>query len=356
MSPVRFSLFLIVAMIMPVVAQEPPMLKVGSPAPKLQVGKWVQGEPVIEFERDKVYIVEFWATWCGPCRTTIPHLNKLHTKLKDRGLIVIGQDVFERDQSQVPTFIAQMGAAMTYRVALDDVSDKGRGKMAATWMEAAGQSGIPTAFVVDKHGLIAWLGHPAQLNEEVLEPILAGTFDLAKAVAAEGARTKNKTQLDRLKQKLDSSMRDKQWSDAESALAEIEQLLPNEGENLALVRFRLLVSKGDYEAASRMVESLTAAGPDKSRMELKLASALVAVQPEDPRALDLAEDLARKANETARSPANLEALARIAFMKGNKNKALGLQQQAIDLADAKLKPVLRRTLATYKEGKLPPTR
>src|SRR5687768_18428561 len=103
-SSYRWILFLLVAVSLPVVAAEPtPTLKVGSPAPKLQVGQWVQGEPVTTFERDKVYIVEFWATWCGPCRTTIPHLNKLHTKYKERGLIVIGQDVFERDASQVPT-------------------------------------------------------------------------------------------------------------------------------------------------------------------------------------------------------------------------------------------------------------
>src|SRR5882757_3255499 len=70
-------------------------LNVGDPAPRLQPGKWVQGEAVKEFARDKVYIVEFWATWCGPCRVSIPHLNELHAKLKDKGVIVIGQDAWE---------------------------------------------------------------------------------------------------------------------------------------------------------------------------------------------------------------------------------------------------------------------
>src|SRR6185503_8290355 len=80
-------------------------LNVGDPAPKLQIAKWVQGEPVKEFEKGKAYVMEFWATWCGPCRVSIPHLNKLHTKFKDRGLIVIGQDVWEREVNAVAPFV-----------------------------------------------------------------------------------------------------------------------------------------------------------------------------------------------------------------------------------------------------------
>src|SRR5512140_3275077 len=78
-----------------------PKLKIGDPAPKLQTGKWIQGDPVKGFEKDKAYIVEFWATWCGPCRVSIPHLNEIHNKFKEKGLTVIGQDCWERDESLV---------------------------------------------------------------------------------------------------------------------------------------------------------------------------------------------------------------------------------------------------------------
>src|SRR5215469_15597227 len=109
-------------------------LKVGDPAPKLQAGKWVQGEPVTDFEKGKAYIVEFWATWCGPCRVSIPHLNEIHTKYKDKNLVVIGQDCAEVDEAGVEKFVKKMGGKMTYRVALDDEE----GTMGNTWMLAAG--------------------------------------------------------------------------------------------------------------------------------------------------------------------------------------------------------------------------
>src|SRR5580765_4209837 len=95
-------------------------LKVGDPAPKLQTGKWIQGEPVTGFKEDRAYLVEFWATWCGPCRVSIPHLNEIHNKYKDQGLVVIGQDCWERDDTLVAPFVKKMDDKMTYRVAMDD--------------------------------------------------------------------------------------------------------------------------------------------------------------------------------------------------------------------------------------------
>ena len=59
------------------------LLGVGDPAPKLAVKSFVKGEPIKSLEPGKVYVVEFWATWCGPCRVTIPHLTELQKKHVD---------------------------------------------------------------------------------------------------------------------------------------------------------------------------------------------------------------------------------------------------------------------------------
>jgi thiol-disulfide isomerase/thioredoxin len=147
-------------------------LKVGDAAPKLQVGKWIQGDAVTAFEPGKAYLVEFWATWCPPCRTSIPHLNEIHTKFKDKGLVVIGQNVWEKNDTAVAPFVKQMGSKMTYRVALDDKQESKQGQMAVTWMEAAGRDGIPSAFLVNKQGKVAWIGHPMQLKDADIEKVL----------------------------------------------------------------------------------------------------------------------------------------------------------------------------------------
>ena len=61
-----------------------------------------------------MYVVEFWATWCPPCRTTIPELTKMQKEFPDA--VFIGQDVFERDQTAPEPFVEKMGDQMNYRV------------------------------------------------------------------------------------------------------------------------------------------------------------------------------------------------------------------------------------------------
>ena len=137
-------------------------LTVGSPAPQIEVKEFVKGEPVKSFENGKIYVVEFWATWCPPCVDSIPHLSSLQKKHKD--VVFMGISI-DKDTSKVKPFVTKMGKKMEYRVAIDK-------KMSTTWMQAANQGGIPTAFIV-KNGTIAWIGHPMEMDK-VLDNIVSG--------------------------------------------------------------------------------------------------------------------------------------------------------------------------------------
>ena len=154
------------------------VLNIGDPAPKLAVSSWVKGEKVDGFEPGKTYVVEFWATWCGPCRVSIPHLTEQAHKYKDKGVRFIGVDIWENDTSLVKPFVTEMGDKMDYSVALDTIPAAGKpmdGAMAKTWMSAAEEHGIPTAFII-RDGKIAWIGHPIEMDQP-LAKVLDGTWD-----------------------------------------------------------------------------------------------------------------------------------------------------------------------------------
>jgi len=145
--------------------------KLGDAAYPLTALTWIKGAPTT-LAAGKVYVVEFWATWCPPCRQSIPHLTQLQKKYKDRGVVVIG--VSNEEPAKVTPFVETMGTQMDYHVAVDTA-----GAVVAGYMSAFKQGGIPTAFIVDKQGRVVWHGHPMGKLDEVLEEVLAGTFALA---------------------------------------------------------------------------------------------------------------------------------------------------------------------------------
>ena len=158
--------------------------ELGMPAPSLSIDQWIKGNP-IDLKQGKgsnVYVVEFWATWCPPCRDSVPHLSALQQKFRDKGVVIIG--ISDEAPGKVRSFVKRMGDKMNYSVAVD--KNQGTSK---NYMNAFGIETIPHAFIVDKHGRMVWHGHPMDQLDTALNEVITETFDLAAAQTAEKLRS-----------------------------------------------------------------------------------------------------------------------------------------------------------------------
>jgi thiol-disulfide isomerase/thioredoxin len=132
-------------------------LQAGAAAPEIKVAEWINSEALtLAGLKDKVAVVEFWATWCPPCRKSIPHLIELADKYKDKGVVVIG--LTDEPKEKVEPFAKQM--KMTYPVGVGSTSSR-----------EYGVSGIPHAFVV-VGGKVVWHGHPMTGLDKAVEEAL----------------------------------------------------------------------------------------------------------------------------------------------------------------------------------------
>ena len=195
--------------------------ELGDPAPPLKISDWVKGKPVdlAAVKSKQVVVVEFWATWCPPCRTSIPHLTEMQKKFKD--VIFIG--VTDEEVATVKKFVTKMGDQMDYVVAVDQ--DK---KTSAGYMEAFGQGGIPHAFIVDKEGRIVWHGHPMDGLDKAVAEVLAGKLDLNQAKQRDGARQKLEAFYQAVGEGRDEAKIEKLGQELEALDAELGDLTPGQ--------------------------------------------------------------------------------------------------------------------------------
>jgi len=362
--------------------------ELGEPAGALEISEWVKGDAVdlAAAKGKKVVVVEFWATWCGPCRVSIPHLTQLQKKYENRGVVVVG--VSDEDSATVRPFVNQQGDTMNYTVAID----RGR-QTSAAYMERYGQNGIPHAFVVDKDGRVAWHGHPMSGLERVLDQLASNTFDLALERKREGgvrrimeffqmalngagdeALDKLATQIAALdkevgginpEEKLDlaglkrsarfqTAMSDYQRaivagkSDAELAKIEARAMtfaprdfkLEDFRAQFQLQRtfseyYRAVTGKGDESKADALANKLESSSSDNAEMLNEIAWTLLTDERIKKRNLKLATKLALAAVNASdgKDASVFDTYARALFDSGNIGEAIRQQQRAIELCD-----------------------
>jgi thiol-disulfide isomerase/thioredoxin len=357
----------------------PHALMTGDKAPKLAISEWVKGEPVNEFEKGQVYVVEFWATWCGPCIAGMPHLSELQKEYGDK-VKIIGVNAFE-DPAAVEPFMKDRGnELMGYRVAIeekDDENDIRNGVMAKKWMTAAGRNGIPSAFVVDQQGRIAWQGHPASMDEP-LEKIVAGEWDIeaekkrakeaaveAQRRAAAAAADPERQRIQRLRQEYTQAM---ESDDIDAAIAALDKLIATEekppaagGDVVATtsrsmysgLKYRTLLQAERHDDAYAFAREWSDRASDDPIALNQIAWFIV-----DPEArpekqdLDLALKAAQRADELTehKDPTIMDTLACVHWDRGEKEKALEIQTRAVELAQGTpVKAELEGRLEMFKK-------
>lgn len=332
----------------PVAATPPLTLYVGDPAPPLTVARWAKGPPVGPFEPGRVYIVEFWASWCAPCVRAIPKLTELQAAYGARGLSVVAIASQETAPEDLTRLLSEQGDRIGYSVGLDE-----RGQTHRAWMIASGQRSIPTAFIVDGQSRVVWVGHPLDGMDVAVARVIDGGYDLDAARVAFRRRAdlmlKAQPIIDRYRAAIDED----DHSAAIAAATELIDLDPREFAAYAVMKFQeMAVGLKDYSAAYAYADQAIAGpiGDDPDSLTL-LASTICDDPNIERRDFAVARRAAARANELTggRRPRILSVLARIAAESGDFAGAIELQTRAVSLTeDASARADLQKRLEDYR--------
>lgn len=330
-----------------------PKLKIGDRAPLLKPSKWVKGTGPNLLGNGKITVVNFWATWCAPSHQALPEIAELAQKYKGK-VDFVGISVLESPEDveagryvkNVEGFVQKQGAKMPYAVAVDDA----QGSIYKTWIEAAAQS-IPSTYIVDRNGRIAWVGHPLADLSDVLPKVLSGKYDTVKAANEQTIRFTVEGQLRDAIVPVQVAVT---TGTVKDAVAAIDRAIGKNRElevALGPTRFQMLL-RSDETAAYAYMKTLANGVCKDVPTALNLLAWTVVEEdsglkkPDYPSALAIA----KRASELTQhsDPYILDTYALALFRTGDREKALELQTRAVLLGDAK-KEIDRKILGEMRE-------
>lgn len=300
---------------------------------------WLQGTPVKEWEKDKVYIFEFWATWCGPCLAAMPHMEQLHQAFKDNPRMqIIGVNVMDRKSPEsLKEFLKNRPAPLTYTMAVDVDGKKTREK----WLAPLNVDGIPHAFAV-RNGQLIWRGHPGKLSEEIMQAMLKPDFSAASLPSGNPDAGARAWKLYRqASEKVGDMVRKDGKAGAQAFLKQIQdsgQFQQDQIIQLKMIPFLVLAQQGKFQEAQAALDDLCMEYPDNYRVQINVAGTLIEGKSVPAGEMDAALvekclkrciEISRKDNKEASLPWKL--MAELREQQGNMKEALQNMEKALSL-------------------------
>ncbi len=335
-------------------------LAVGSKAPALDIAHWISdghGEfpHVSEFVPGKIYVVEFWATWCSPCIRAMPHLAELQERYADKIQFI---SVTNESLTEVSALLAEdypgIGKTFGELTSAYCLTADPDGSTQRQYMEAAQVSGIPTAFVVGPTGEIEAIGHPVSLGS-TLEKMANGSWDRDAYYAA-------KKKKEELVKAIEAAIDDQDIQKAFERSLELDAITePNDLLKIKFMQTQLAIRIGDKQAQQFFIDT---ANHYKDQDSTIAAMAWMIVQMkyegEDPAPAMIATaekclkqqiEKLQPENEDRRmmKGAVMDILSHIYYVQGRLDDAIANQQAAVKLNnDADLSDFLKKLLEEKK--------
>jgi thiol-disulfide isomerase/thioredoxin len=338
----------------PQVRAQSQKLAEGNTAPGLDIDKWLKGSETT-IESGKTYIIEFWAPKVEACQRALPILTSMQREWRDDGLVVIGitGEVYLTDEGggnqtkiemdDIKAFIRRQGEQMDFTVAYDRQNSTIR-----AWMDAAEKKKVPTAFIVDKQGKIAYIGDPLEEKfRNILRRVLTGRYDPNLEHQAEPVLKEART-----------ARKEHNWRVALKRYEDVVELDKRVFAGIALEKFdTMLASMGDralaYDyAVNTLIAKHFVNDPEALRMlaEKITTDPAIDVKLRDYDVALAAAQAAQKQATPATMHAALSTLALVHFHRGDVQEAIELQKQAYFQAPPKYKDAYRRALNSYQES------
>ncbi len=300
----------------------PHALLVGDNMPDIAIQKWMKGGPYNIREKGKVYLIDFWAAWCGPCIAGMSHLSEIADKYKSDGLVVIGAtsaDAWGNSFEQAAKFLDDRKGQYNYNFAwLPDSYRKDEKYKAiiynpffisaydtVTWA-------LPQVLLIDRSGRIAFIGDGYSLPEDYLKKVLENNYD----VKEERVRYIDQCWLEIKLGRFSNALNEKKYNEA-LKLGDSILNNPNVSSHTTLFMSDMILNTKGIET-------------DAPLLDLGFRSALKGVALTD-----------------EHSPGHLSLLAKGYALKNNKKMALVTIQKAINLSEGEFKESLKKDSVNY---------